>query len=331
MFPYLKFVMSNNYLIRDKVSFYRDALMGFATIGVVLFHFYYWIKPSLIASFFAHYGHWGVDIFLFLSGFGCAFALKKYDSRLFWKKRVIRILPTCLLVGASILLIDSKFGIDNFPEFKWAHIICLHRWYIQASIFCYALSPLFYRILSKYGSKALILLIFIFIIPSIYIPQIGFIKAQLLFPRIPVFLIGMYVGIYDFKLSKKYAISSFLAFGLALVIGLKYLIPVYYWSFLLAFSMPAICFALCYICDIFKKINILKVFEIIGLYSLEVYLIHQYLGWFLRATFTNSILCLSLFIVFLSILAFLTKIIINYLHKMNKKILNVHMSSEYLK
>ncbi len=51
--------------------------MGCAIIGVMLFHAtddYLW---DLSYHFFSRFGRWGVELFLFVSGFGIYFALAK--------------------------------------------------------------------------------------------------------------------------------------------------------------------------------------------------------------------------------------------------------------
>lgn len=81
--------------------------MGLAMISVVFYHFQ---ANTIILWPFNTFGYWGVDVFQFLSGFGCVFALKKYNSVVrFYFKRALRILPTCLLVGFCIYLIDVNW------------------------------------------------------------------------------------------------------------------------------------------------------------------------------------------------------------------------------
>ena len=50
--------------------------MGISILGIILFH----CDPPFISVFTHFCGLWGVAIFLFLSGFGCAYALKKYST-----------------------------------------------------------------------------------------------------------------------------------------------------------------------------------------------------------------------------------------------------------
>ena len=54
----------------------RTFLMGLAMIVIMLFHNSFGVL-GYFALPFSVYGHWGVDVFIFLSGFGIYHALKK--------------------------------------------------------------------------------------------------------------------------------------------------------------------------------------------------------------------------------------------------------------
>ena len=61
--------------INSYISEVRTPLMGIAIIMVMLFHSDFGVLGCLNKPF-AHYGHWAVDIFLFLSGFGISYLLQ---------------------------------------------------------------------------------------------------------------------------------------------------------------------------------------------------------------------------------------------------------------
>lgn len=73
------------------ISKYRQAIMGIAIIGIVLFHYYedlvrmkFTINP--IVKIFS-YGNLGVDMFLFISGVGLYFSYKSNSNkRIFYDK-----------------------------------------------------------------------------------------------------------------------------------------------------------------------------------------------------------------------------------------------------
>ena len=87
-----------------QISKYRTPLMGLATIWVSLFHFRCVMGVSPFGLFDAM-GYGGVDIFLFLSGFGLYVGYKN-DIKYFYKRRFLRIYPTYILV----ILIGTIIG-----------------------------------------------------------------------------------------------------------------------------------------------------------------------------------------------------------------------------
>ncbi|WP_170245238.1 acyltransferase family protein [Gelidibacter salicanalis] len=104
-----------------------DGFRSIAILIVILYHFFSrWTPPNSQRSLYPYddqfnyfsYGHLGVQFFFIISGFVIFFTLEKTDKFIsFWKKRVIRLLPS--MVAASILtfLIVYFFDINNlFPD-----------------------------------------------------------------------------------------------------------------------------------------------------------------------------------------------------------------------
>lgn len=90
------------------ISKYRTAIMGIAMISVMLFHQYF---TSVIPfNLFHNFGSWGVDVFLFLSGMGIVRSLNNNSLKVYYLRRLKRILPSCILCGSikySIFLFTS--------------------------------------------------------------------------------------------------------------------------------------------------------------------------------------------------------------------------------
>ena len=76
--------------IKD-ISTFRSELMGWSILWIMMLHFTFnQIKPL---GFIAQYGFAGVDIFLFVSGFGLFYSLNKDHNLVsFYRKRLLRIL-----------------------------------------------------------------------------------------------------------------------------------------------------------------------------------------------------------------------------------------------
>lgn len=254
-------------------------------IGVVCCHYGWSVIPGFTA-FFSRFGSWGVDIFLFLSGFGCVYALNKYSTSIFLKKRFLRLMPTCIIAGIFIYCIDLYFHAERTITYFPVRVLSLNRWYIQAILICYLLSPFAYSILKKYRAIGLLVMICCFIITQSFIPYDRVWKISWIFNRLPVFLIGMYVASFDLKLNRFLYIASGQCLAAAIIIrcleinGVDSIIP---WVWFLAASMPFVCYTLSLIKPIFDKLHLTKMVELFGLYSLEIYLIHEYFLWALYA------------------------------------------------
>lgn len=310
--------MDSQKTLRKTISKHRDGLMGLSILGVVLFHISPWFNNSLL-SLFAHFGLWGVDVFLFLSGFGCVFALKKYSIRTFWIRRILRILPTCFIVGSILLIVNPFLESERFIRPLPIRMFSLHRWYIQAILFGYLLCPLFTWLISKYKILAILIIVICSISLTFFISKTFYFRGDLIFPRIPVFCLGIYVALFDIKITILKTILFIVS--LCLAIGFAYfsIVPILKWSVFLAFSMPLICLILSNFCDLLSKVKIINGLLILGNFSLEIYLIHEYLAWSIEKLSISSAVTFILFITLLIIGCFILKkstdklIVLNYI------------------
>ena len=85
--------------------------MGVAIIFILLYHSYTWCIPerNLYLSIFKH-GYIGVDIFIFLSGFGLCSSYTKNNLTTFYINRLKKIYPLYVLTGLLISLISNTKG-----------------------------------------------------------------------------------------------------------------------------------------------------------------------------------------------------------------------------
>jgi peptidoglycan/LPS O-acetylase OafA/YrhL len=104
-----------------------DGFRALAILGVMLLHYFSRYTPPLNPvnlypyggkyNFFLQ-GHLGVEFFFIISGFVIFFTLERTDDMTtFWKKRLIRLLPSMVVASAVTLLIFRLFdGSFIFPE-----------------------------------------------------------------------------------------------------------------------------------------------------------------------------------------------------------------------
>ena len=88
----------------------RSQLMGISMLLIMIFHCGLYLN-----SRYTPFCVVGVEFFLVISAIGLFFSLSKNQDKLsFYKKRVLRILPTYLIVAAPYFAHNQKFEIGNY-------------------------------------------------------------------------------------------------------------------------------------------------------------------------------------------------------------------------
>ena len=149
----------------SRLSDVRGELFGFSIITIILFHYFEDVESAGFGSaasaltkiYNLALGSSGVEIFLFLSGMGLFYSLSG-DPRLrvFYRKRLTRILPAYLVLGgAGWLILDIllrktgwlRFLLDFSTVSFWTEGERL-VWYISLILVLYLLFPLLYRMVA---------------------------------------------------------------------------------------------------------------------------------------------------------------------------------------
>lgn len=128
---------------------------------VMAFHHGYFVDFGLLGNSICRYGEWGVDIFIFLSGFGVAFSLGKKvlnagEIGQFYRRRLYRILPTALFIGWLL----APFELAKDTPFPWQNLLGLGWWYIRTILLLYLLAPLLFVLLRRRYSGFILLALF---------------------------------------------------------------------------------------------------------------------------------------------------------------------------
>lgn len=270
----------------------KAQLMGISICLIMLYHSNLKVDYAIV-SFFKDICDIGVDMFLFLSGFSCANSFAKNpDIKTFYRKRLTRILPAYLIVAT---LWYSFHYVQN-PEITWHTLLfnistlnffidgSLDFWYIPVIIVFYFLLPPYVLLIKKY--KICRFLPHFIIIASIILASLHFFKPQsFLYLRLPIYLIGINTFIFKNNFADKLNYISLGAITIIAIIGcfyvinidrnffqLKYLlyIPIVMFVFKISESMPS------------------RIFSVIGTYTLELYLLHERIQWFLDKYIENQ-------------------------------------------
>lgn len=305
-------------------SKYRAELMGISIIMLMIFHasnpsiypFGYEVKPLKRADI-------GVDFFLILSAVGCYFSLSKNaDILRFYKKRIIRIIPTfvvCVFLFSLVQYYTKGIPLTSFWEY--VTMLALLKgdvafWYIGNIMVCYFAMPFLYK-LSKYKLVYYIFSAsFTLIVFFLAYKQIGLDPVSLC--KFPIFVISILVGksIYENN-TRNYITPRQTFFALTIVALICYIFTTIVvrgtlgkYISLIIVSIPLLLWLS--VCVSFTPIFIRRFFSFIGGISLEIYLLHSLIVSPILYIFIQStvVLFICTFIVTIS-LGYLIHITIN--------------------
>lgn len=279
-------------------------------------------------------GDSGVDIFMFLSGWGLYFSYKKYSILEFYKRRFIRILPLYMIVCLIFVITINGNIIDYLSCVTtlgfWTGGIW-YDWYIPAILLFYMLYPLIGKLTDKFGILPVIISIVISVGIIGYIQmstdcQFGDIRMFVL-SRFPIFVLGAYWGYLTIR--KREGKFLPLIFAISGIVGFAF----FYWflahTHFLLFSgvrqllhilyAPGMCFLFSAILEFTNKyINMInRILSFCGTMSLELYLIHvKFFGQMPYFNADNRIIYGLTIVLATFLLAYPTNIILGKLNKM---------------
>ena len=325
------------------ISESREVLMGIATLMVVFFHcfdidFYSVISNSFIANnltYIKETGNIGVDIFLFLSGIGLYFSFSK-DSNInrFYKKRIVRVVPSFIIVASIYYLIK---GVDVLSFIEGISLISFYInglrdfWFFSLIIILYFLYPIFHKIIDEKGLKGLLYLLLITISSTLLIMILFptyYDKIEIALTRIPVFLVGIYIGKKVFL--KKEIPRLIILLSLIIFITCSNILTSYNFNnyicvrYIYCIYGITIVFLISYLHSIIKLIRINSILKYIGIYSMEIYLIFEKICLGMKKikyfNICNSFLYYSLMFIITIILSIILKKLCNLIIlKLDKK------------
>lgn len=313
----------------ESVSIFRSAIMGISMVSIMLFHQYF---TSVIPfNFFHNFGYWGVDLFLFLSGMGLVNSLEKNSIKDYYKRRFMRLVPSCFFCGSLKYLVSLFLGliIVNYSKemsLSLRAIASLDLWFIPTIIILYLISPVLYYCLRKRIIITLICILVLFFYNDLILSSdvgydwqspIGITSWTL--GRLPVFSYGMFVAIYR-NIGKK-SISISLVFLLIAIciklidkLGTSFYASVGCMFLSITIGMPAFILILISFLKLLPK-SLLVIISFFGIYSLELYLVHEFIFWSLIVSWRVGCPWILLPVGFIlsAIMAYLCKLCTNYI------------------
>ena len=186
------------------LSRYRSELMGIAMIAVMLFHV---VGPQHDTVWYciARCGNIGVDIFLFLSGIGLWYAWTASPSlKHYYKRRLLRIYPAWLLFACIFYIPIYMDGKETLAE-TIGNVLIGWRlwvghvdefWFIPTILVFYLVAPFYMMLIRRWQAwrwmpvAAIMLCVLIEYWPPLHMLSL----QEILFSRIPIFLLGINAG-----------------------------------------------------------------------------------------------------------------------------------------
>lgn len=332
----------------DVISDYRGVLMGISIICIIIFHYVedcgiYHVHKNGWVEFFRNYiTSSSVDGFLFLSGFGLYYAMKKHpDISQFYTRRFTRILIPYFLIAIPALcwndFLFDKTGVKAFfSDLSFYSFFTRGMswfWYILLICFCYLIFPFIFRAIDKApdeeSEQMRIINLFTFFTMITFVIRLSnkelFDNTNLALLRIPFFCLGCFIGKYSYEKRSisggTYGLMLLSLFAIQFRKGSKIIFARYSAAFLniSACILIAILFSKL---KHFEKIHnwIKKFFEWFGKYSLELYLAHVTVRGVMRdyghptCYGRNELIMVAISIVLALIVNQLTKWIEHFIH-----------------
>lgn len=181
--------------------------MGAAMLFVILFH----VALDRGDPFYGlrRCGNVGVDIFLFLSGVGLWFSwVKTPDVRRFYRRRLLRIVPTWLVVATAFYLPDylgarrfSHSIVDLIGDITINWDFWLHDeltfWYVPAIMALYLVAPWYMRLVQNrpiYRWLPLLMVVWCVMVQWVLPIHHAVGHLEIFWSRVPIFFIGINFG-----------------------------------------------------------------------------------------------------------------------------------------
>ena len=279
------------------ISKYRGELFGIAIVSVIILHYLGILRAgetNRVVYLFARLyngavGSVGVDIFVFLSGYGICYSLCRGKTlREFYLKRFHRVVFPYLVLGMVFWIIKdliilrepfSKFIYDySLLSFWFSGVQSF--WYIAFICLMYILSPLFFRLTDDRRKVIIGIAVSCAINVICYLvsPQY-FDKIEIALQRLPGYMLGMYCG----KLSKspkaEQEISGKLMVFLMLSIPVKIAVGLMNHPLARLFNGYYAVFLIAAYTAMRNRMagaqnRLFKALSMVGAYSLELYVVH---------------------------------------------------------
>lgn len=264
--------------------------MGLAITGVMLSHILNHTAQPYILAQLSRLIH--TPGFLFLSGFGLYYSFQRNDNVIqFWNKRLKRIYIPYLMYSSWLFLILFLFRKCTLLQLGgyittlsyWFEGNYYAMWYIPISILLYFLFPLFYKLINNNLNKlgglvvSLAILIAISVVVACLYPSYWE-RICIGVYNMPIFPIGIFAGYLS---NQNYKVGGILLLSILIGCTCFFAIGIYPSIARSLFGILISTILFNYIDKNFKLDWLMVGVKWLGKYSLELYIIHVTLYFFL--------------------------------------------------
>lgn len=296
--------------------------MGLSIISIILYHAYlfagkyYGIELTPLKIFFSK-GYIGVDVFFFLSSYGLCHSLNGGGKIKFYKRRILRILPTYIAYLVLYFLTFTRIGVVDgikssiFQISGLSSVRLLNQgmeWYIPALMILYISFPYLFQvskyIVDRFGQKIELigiasLCVMTYVFNVVFVSEFAY--------RIPIMVLGVLTYLH---LERKQSSQLMLLYATTATLGLFFSCELLCYSLII----PLVLYSL-------DKINVTypcnSFLQFCGRHSLELYLAQGLMLKNLMKTGWIDSLYLALIIAVIGI------VIIGYLFHLVSKITEI--------
>lgn len=189
---------------------------------------------EIINALFSYLGHYGVQLFIFISGYGLAKSYQRKSQRFgtFMKKRVYKLYPA-FLIAIGVLFLYNIFAYSYFPDMKWfgritGKLLMVHTlvpnqaltingpwWFYGLIMQLYVLFIPMFHLIRKYRFKGFLLLLALsyLLIFLLYTPlrEVHIFVMANAPGHIPEFALGILLALYPKLNISKWVLPVLLA------------------------------------------------------------------------------------------------------------------------
>lgn len=251
-----------------------DYLRGLAMLLIVLGHLYFYSKRHVGSLAFSICDTVELPVFMYISGLLAHVSVDRYGLRKLIASKVVRLLFPLV----SFYIIWGVCDASNFETF-WLKTSKKGYWFLLVLFELMVTLSLVKRVSSKYQIKSVYVNVLIYVLVTLYmylLPQDSVFNNILNIKRYWLFYPFFMMGYYSYRLEK------FLILKYAPVFLVLYLCSFYLY---MNGNRSSVVMMACYAFSLFFMMTVFStsfkplktIFSFVGVYSLQVYMIHFFL------------------------------------------------------